>query len=120
LKNATISIKNLSLRTIIGINDWERVTKQEILVNIKIDYDATEQVLTDTESPEPNYRSLTKKIIAEVEESQFFLLERLVDHILNLIMEDANVLKASVEVDKPKALRFTDSVSVTMHQSREK
>ncbi|NEO23789.1 MAG: dihydroneopterin triphosphate 2'-epimerase, partial [Moorea sp. SIO4A5] len=32
---ALLEIKNLRLRTIIGFNDWERKTKQDVVINIK-------------------------------------------------------------------------------------
>ena len=37
---ATIHITNLRLRAIIGANDWERDTLQEVIINITIDFDA--------------------------------------------------------------------------------
>ena len=38
-----IKIKNLSLRTIIGINEWERVHKQDVIINIEIGFDTDEK-----------------------------------------------------------------------------
>ncbi len=44
---ATIKIKNLRLRTYIGINEDEIKNKQDVVVNVKIDYDAEKATNTD-------------------------------------------------------------------------
>ena len=61
-----------------------------------------------------NYKTITKKIISTVENGRFLLLEKLVGDVLDICAEPAEVTKARVTVDKPHALRFADSVSLTM------
>ena len=65
-----------------------------------------------------NYRTITKAIIAHVEGNRFALLERLTQELLDLVMSNESVLYAEVEVDKPHALRFAESVSITLAASR--
>ena len=57
-------------------------------------------------------------MIAHVEENRFALLERLTQELLDLVMSNESVLYAEVEVDKPHALRFAESVSITLAASR--
>lgn len=109
---ALIKIKNLSLRTIIGVNDSERKNKQDILINISFEYDDSSAVKTDDITQSIDYKSIKKKIIDGVEKSSFCLLESLCDFILKLVTEDQSILCASVSVDKPHSLRFAESVSV--------
>ncbi len=115
---ATIRITNLKLKTIIGVNDWERHTKQKIIINIKIDFNAAKASRSDNIKDTLDYKALTKKIIKTVESSQFFLLEKLAQTILNLVLESPLVKEAHVRVDKPLALRFADSVSVEVSKKR--
>ncbi len=61
-----------------------------------------------------NYRTITKAIIPHVEGNRFALLERLTQEILDLVMSHESVRYAEVEVDKPHALRFAESVSITL------
>jgi len=116
---ATIRIKNLRLRTFIGIKEDEIQNRQDIIVNAVIRYAANRAVQFNQIEEALNYRTITKRLIAHVEEGRFALLERLTKELLELIMEDAQVLAAEVEVDKPHALRFSDSVSVTLGAKRE-
>jgi len=111
---ATIRITNLKLRTIIGIYDWEREHTQDVVINIKIDFDATKASQSDAIEDTLDYKALTKRVIKEVKASSFFLLEKLAKLILNIVMEESLVKEATVRVDKPFALRFADSVSVEL------
>jgi len=111
-------IKNLRLRTITGIKDWERKDLQDIVINVAIEFDGTKAAETDDVANSINYRTITKRIISEVETSRFHLLDKLASHILQVVLENEKVKKATVEVDKPHALRFADSVSVTCSGER--
>lgn len=115
---ASIHIKNLRLRTFIGFNEEEKTKKQDVVVNIILRYDATRAMASDSVADACNYKVLTKKIIALVEEQAFDLLEKMAGDILALIQVEEKVLAAMVEIDKPHALRFADSVSVAMEYQR--
>jgi D-erythro-7,8-dihydroneopterin triphosphate epimerase len=116
---ALIRVKNLLLRTYIGFNPDEISNMQDVIINIEIEADIPEEALT---SDEPlgiyNYKTITKQIIALVQEKRFKLLEVLTKNILDLIMSDDRVSRARVEVDKPHALRFAESVSFEMEAER--
>ncbi|MFT5163194.1 MAG: D-erythro-7,8-dihydroneopterin triphosphate epimerase [Alteromonadaceae bacterium] len=114
LNQATIRIKNLRLRTYIGINDDEIQNRQDIIVNVKINYCAEQATTTDDMTDALNYRTITKRIIALVENNRFSLLEKLTADILHIAAEHNWVDSAEVEVDKPHALRFADSVSLML------
>ena len=116
---AKIRVKDLLIRTYIGFNPDELVNKQDVLINLEIETDIPESAL-ESDEPEDifNYKVITKKIIALVQEGRFKLLEVLTKKILDTIMEDKKVKWARVEVDKPHALRFAESVSMEMEASR--
>ena len=115
----TIRVKNLRLRTYIGFNDDERRKRQDVVINIRFDYRADKASDSDDVRYAVNYRTITKKIIARVEGNNFLLLEKLAAEVLDLVMEAPEVNYAQVEVDKPHALRFADSVSATLSRTRE-
>ena len=115
---ATIRITNLRLRTIIGINEWERDVKQDVIINITLEFNADRAAQSDNIKDTVDYKTLTKKVIKTVEASQFNLLESLTQTILNIAIEDKKVLNATVRIDKPQALRFADSVSIEMSRKQ--
>src|SRR4030042_6344351 len=115
---ARIRIKNLTLRTVIGFNDWERVKKQDVVINIEMEFGAQKALETDEVGESLDCKKIKRKIIETVEPSRFRLLESLAARILEAVMEETRVLAATVEVDKPHSLRFADSVSVVVSAQR--
>lgn len=111
---AKIRVKNLRLRTFIGIKEEEINNKQDVVINLTILYHAQAAVEENEIAYALNYRTITKAIIAHVENNRFALLERLTQELVNLVMEYKDVQYVEVEVDKPQALRYADSVSVTL------
>lgn len=114
---AIIKIKNLALRTIIGFNPEEREKKQDILINVTMDIESKLGEKTDQAEDTVNYKAITKQIISEVESTDYNLLEALVRHIVDLIGAHPGVYSTLVEVDKPHALRFSESVSITIEET---
>lgn len=115
---ARIRVKDLRLRTYIGINEDEIRNKQDVLINLTILYKAGDAVRGNDIDNALNYRTITKAVIAHVENNRFSLLERLTQEILDLVLSQPSVDYAEVEVDKPHALRFAESVSITLAGSR--
>ncbi len=113
-----IHIKDLLLRAIIGINDEERRNRQDVLLNLVLYADTRAAGASDDIADAVNYRTLTKKVIHLVEESQFYLVEKLAAEIAALCLEDSRVEAVDVRVEKPGALRFARSVGVEIHRAR--
>jgi len=113
-----IRIKNLHLRTLVGINEWERREFQEVLVNVEMELDGKKAAATDSIEDTVDYKKVTKRVIAGVEKAKFGLIDALAHHVLDLVMQEEKVVRARVEVDKPHALRFADSVSVACSAER--
>lgn len=115
LKRTTILITNLRLRTTIGINEWEREKKQDIIVNVSADFDPGESVSSDLIADSVDYRTIKSSIIELVEKSSYNLLETLTCAILSQVLEHHAITAATVRVDKPFALRYADSIGIEMH-----
>ncbi len=111
---AIIRITDLCLETIIGIFDWERKEKQKVVINVEIEFNASKAIKSDRVQDTVDYKTITKKIIRHVEASQYFLLEKMTDSVLKIVLEFPKVKKARVRIDKPGALRFARSVSVEL------
>jgi D-erythro-7,8-dihydroneopterin triphosphate epimerase len=115
---AIIRIKNLLIRTIIGLNPEERTNRQDVIINAEIEIDLTDPAYADEQDSLYDYKDITKAIIAYVEESKYKLLEKLTYEVLQLILKDNRVIRAKVEIDKPNALRYAESVSVELEANR--
>lgn len=115
---AKVRIKDLLLRAYIGIKEEEINNQQDVLINVCLTYDATEAVYQNEIAAALNYRTITKQIIHHVDGNSFALLERLTHEVLTIVMEHEAVQWAEVEIDKPHALRYAESVSVCLQAHR--
>jgi D-erythro-7,8-dihydroneopterin triphosphate epimerase len=113
-KNATITIRNLRLRTFIGFNPEEMEKMQDVVITIEIKYRLDDTALNDQVEGALNYKTITKQVISHVEDGRFLLLEKLVADVLDICSQAPEIVYSKVTIDKPHALRFADSVSLTL------
>ncbi len=113
-----VHIKDLLLQTIIGINPEERVNKQDVLINITLYTDHTAAGASDDIADAVNYRTITKQTVDLVENSQFYLVEKMAVEIASICLANPRVERAVVTVEKPGAVRFARSVGVTVDRRR--
>ncbi|MBA3312257.1 MAG: dihydroneopterin aldolase [Planctomycetota bacterium] len=114
-----VFIRDLLLRAIVGINDDERVNRQDVIVNIEMTTDCRPAAASDAIEDAVNYRDVAKRTIDLVERSQFFLVETLAEEIASVCLGDGRVQSVRVTVEKPTAVRFAKSVGVSIERSRE-
>ncbi|OHD71403.1 MAG: dihydroneopterin aldolase [Spirochaetes bacterium RBG_16_49_21] len=114
-----IMIKDLLARCIVGINSDERRDKQDVIINITLSADLKKACKTDKFEDTVDYSIIKKKILEMVENSRFFLIEALAEHIAAACLDFSGVQGALVSVEKPSALRFARSVGVEIYRERE-
>jgi FolB domain-containing protein len=113
-----IYIKDLLLRTIIGINEEERRNRQDVLINIVLHAGTRAAGASDNIEDAVNYRTITKRVIDLVEGSRFHLVEKLAAEIAAICLGDSRVEQVTVRVEKPGALRFARSVGIEIDRTR--
>lgn len=114
-----VFIKNLLVRGIVGINPEERKNRQDILVNAIMWADTRAAGVSDAIDDAVNYRTAAKAMIAHIEGEGPYLVERLVADLARICCEtDSRIAAVEVTVEKPGAVRFAESVGVTIRRSR--
>lgn len=114
-----VFIKDLLVRGIIGINDWERREPQDILINIVLFTDTRRAAQTDRIEDCVNYRTVAKKVQAHAERAARWTVEALAADIARLCLEEPGVQRVIVRVEKPGAVRFAASVGVEIERGKE-
>lgn len=114
-----VIIKDLLVRGIIGVNDWERKQPQDILINITVFTDTHRAAETDDLADCVNYRTLAKQVQSHAESAARFTVEALANDLANICLQEKGVQKAIVRVEKPGAVRFAASVGVEIERSRD-
>tara|TARA_B100001057_G_C22375656_1_gene766383 strand:+ start:193 stop:552 length:360 start_codon:yes stop_codon:yes gene_type:complete len=111
-----IYIKNLRIKTIIGIFDWERKVKQEVSIDMEFPFDCKKAAKTDSIEDTTDYKAITKAVIKFVEESSFQLQETLAENIADLVKRDFGVKSIKLRVSKPGALRGAKDVGLVIYR----
>ena len=113
-----IFINDLNARCIIGVSDEERREKQDVVINLVIETDFKKPAKSDNFQDALDYRSLKKKILKFVEQSDYHLLEALAEAVATLCLEEIKISEVKIKIEKPLALRFARSVGVEVIRSR--
>ena len=113
-----IKIKNLRLKTILGIHAWEAEIEREIIINAEIETDEVKSLQTDDIADTVDYDSLVSKIKELIATKRFKLIEKMTQEVVNVILQDKRVKKCRVEVDKVGVVKEVDSFSVTIEQKQ--
>ena len=123
----TVRIRNLLLLARIADGaQWPSATlapvRQPVRVSISIPYDLRPAAAGDDISKSINYGSLSKEILASVEEpsSGFGTLELFLDHIfLTCFGAFPEIREMSVDVVKPRALPYAEGVRILSSRARD-
>ncbi len=113
-----IFIRDLLVRCIVGIYPEERTEKQDVKINMVLYTDLRKAGQSDDIDDTVNYKTIKKQVLKMVQESDFFLIEKLAEEAAQIALKDSKVEFVNVSIDKPGALRFARSVAVDITRAR--
>jgi dihydroneopterin aldolase len=92
-----IHIEDLKFQTIIGILDFERVTPQDVIINLEISYNYTDQFI--------NYVDVVECIKNEMQINKFLLLEDALSSISKTLQNKfLKINTLNLKITKPSIL----------------
>ena len=118
-RSDTIFIRNLAIETIIGIHRAERTTPQTVLVSLELETETTTAAAYDDIDNALDYDVLAQRVSEFVSQSEFQLIETLIESIAALVLDDSRVAQVSVEVQKPEAIANAETVGVRIQRRRD-
>ena len=113
-----IFIKGLKIDTIIGIFDWERQVKQDIILDIEIYHNIKKATDSDNIKYAVDYKEISNRLVDFVQNSSFFLIETLAEKVASIILNEFNIKKVKVTIDKGNAIRKAVSVGVSIEREK--
>ncbi|MES9845765.1 MAG: dihydroneopterin aldolase, partial [Candidatus Sedimenticola sp. 6PFRAG5] len=69
-----VFLRDLRVETVIGIYDWEREIKQTVVLDLDMGTDIRKAAASDSIEDTLDYKAVSKRLIAFVEESSFQLV----------------------------------------------
>ncbi len=113
-----ITIEDLKVETIIGVNAWERKVKQMLVLNLEIGCDTEKCAATDNIDDALNYDQLSQQIIEHVCASEYQLIETLANKVADMIIESHSSPWLRLTVNKPGAIPQAKNVSITIERGQ--
>ncbi len=111
-----VYLNDLRIDTIIGIYDWERRTRQTVILDIEMGADIKRAAETDSIENTLDYKAVAKRLFAYVGESEFNLVETLAERIATLLLEEFRVPWCRVRLNKKGAVRGVRDVGVIIER----
>ncbi len=111
-----VYIKDLQIKTVIGIYDWEREIKQTVSIDLEMGTDIRKAAVSDTIEHALDYKAVAKRIIAFVEESRFHLVETMAERIAEIVRQEFGVVGLRLRVSKPGAVTGSRDVGVVIER----
>ncbi|MBA4722522.1 MAG: dihydroneopterin aldolase [Alcanivorax sp.] len=111
-----VYINDLKVDTVIGIFDWERRIRQTVSLDLEMAADISKGAATDHIDDALDYKSISKRLIAFIEDSEFQLVETLAERVAALVLEEFNVPWLRLRLSKPGALRGARDVGVIIER----
>ena len=113
-----VYINALKIDTVIGIYAWERRIKQTVTFDIEMGTDVRAAVASDNIDDALNYKAVSQRLLEDVGNSNFQLVEALAEHVASLILAEFPVLWLRLRVNKQGALRHARDVGVLIERRR--
>ena len=111
-----IFLSEMKIETTVGIWEWEKRIKQQVIIDIEMSADIKKAAATDQIEDTLNYKAVAKSVRKLVEESSFQLVETMAEKISELVIGEHNVSWVRVKVNKPGAIRGSKGVGIIIER----
>jgi dihydroneopterin aldolase len=117
--NDRIFLTALRTECIVGIWDWERKVKQTVVIDLEMACDIRKAALSDRIEDTVDYKTVSKRILAFVGESQYQLVETLTENIARIVIIEFSVPWVRVRLNKIGAIRNSRDVGISIERRAE-
>ena len=113
-----VYLNDLRIDTVVGIYDWERRTRQTVILDIEMCADISKAAETDDISHTIDYKAVAKRLFSFVGESEFELVEKLAEGVATILLEEFKVPWCRVRLNKKGAVRGVRDVGVIIERGK--
>ena len=111
-----VYLRELRIDTVIGIYDWERRTRQTVILDLEMGADIARAAATERIEDALNYKQVAKRLIQFVGDSDFQLVETLAERCAEIILEEFDVPWVRLTLNKKGAVRGASDVGVIIER----
>lgn len=111
-----VFISDLRIETIIGIFDWERVTRQVVRLDLEMAWDNQPAAASENIELALDYAAVAERMKQFVGEGQFFLVETMAEQIALILLQEFASPWVRVRVAKLGAVEGAAEVGVQIER----
>ncbi|WP_421866428.1 dihydroneopterin aldolase [Motiliproteus sp.] len=111
-----VYIKELEVETVIGIYDWERKIRQRVSLDLEMATDIRQAANTEDIDNTISYKTVSKRLIAFIEQSEFLLVETMAEQIAEIVLSEFPTPWIRLRLGKPGAVRGAKDVGVIIER----
>ena len=113
-----IFLRGLQIETIIGIYAWERKIRQAIILDLEMATDIRKAAASDSIEDALDYKEVSKRIVAFVESSDFFLVETLAEKIAEILLTEFRIPWLKLTLNKKGAISGATDVGIVVERGK--
>jgi len=113
-----VFVEALKVDTLIGIYDWERRSKQPVVLDLEMAFDNRVPAATDRIEDTLDYKAVSKRLEAFIGSAQFGLVETLAERCAEIVRGEFGVSWLRLRIRKPGAVRGAAAVGVQIERGR--
>lgn len=113
-----VFIRDLRVDTVIGIYDWERKIRQTVILDLEMGADIAKAASTDAIEDTLDYKAVSKRLFAFVQESEFQLVETLAERCAEIVLTEFGVPWVRLTLNKVGAVSSARDVGVIIERGR--
>ena len=112
----TVFIEGLQTDAVIGVYDWEKKIKQQLVFDLVMSHDNRLPAMTDDLSKTLDYEAISNFITAYCQEHVFELIETLAERLLESLMAEFALTEVELTLRKPGAVPAASAVGVKIRR----
>jgi len=113
-----VFIEGLEIQAQIGVYDWEQRIRQRLRFDIEMGFDNRPPSASDDIADTLDYKAVSKRLQAYVEQTSFALVESLAERCAQLILDEFKVPWLRLKLSKPGAVRNAQTVGVIIERKQ--
>ena len=111
-----VFIRGLKAKAVIGVFDWEKQIRQNLVLDLDLRADVAHAAASDTLEDAVDYKAISQRVVEFVEDSQYQLVESLAEAVARIVREEFAVSWVRVRIAKPFAVRTAQEVGVVIER----
>jgi dihydroneopterin aldolase len=113
-----VFISGLIASTTIGVYDHERNTRQDLIIDLELGYDARKAGVSDSFEDALDYAAISRRAQDFVEQTSYYLIEAVAEQLSQILFDEFPIMQLKIKITKPRAVDIADAVGIIIERNR--